>query len=221
MADAAWRREFFETTRGQIVQHLCAGAKTVADFAQLLAISENAVRSHLDALERDGFVHQTGKRPGTRKPHFSFELTPKARELFRKGYEPVLLELLDVLSDHQSPEQLGALALEVGRRLVQDYLPKLNKLKPASRLKTLASKSCDAGIPLRLTQQNGEVVVCGCSCPLSAVIRRKPELCDVVAQLLSEILQQPVEQCCEHGESPRCQFRTKREGLSQRAAPRK
>src|SRR5688500_6985477 len=133
MAKSARRGEFFETTRGQIVQHLCAGAKTVAELALKLSISENAVRAHLLALDHEGFVHLAGKQPGTRKPHFSYELTPRAQELFRKGYEPVLLELLEVLAAQHSREELGALALEVGRRFVQANLPKLYKQRPASR----------------------------------------------------------------------------------------
>jgi predicted ArsR family transcriptional regulator len=208
MANSA-RRKFFATTRGQIVQLLCSGTQTVTELAERLNVSENAVRAHLAALDREGFVHLTGKRPGTRKPHFAYELTAKAHDLFTKGYEQVLLELLEVLALRYSNEELSAWALEVGQRLVQNHLPKLKRQKPASRLTTLVSKSCEAGIPLNLVHHNGDVILRGCSCPLTSVTKRKPDLCNVVARILSEILEQPVQQQCDHRGAPRCEFRLK------------
>jgi predicted ArsR family transcriptional regulator len=213
MPNAATRK-FFETTRGQIVRLLCSGAPTVTELARQLKVSENAVRSHVAALDRDGFVRLTGKRPGTRKPHFSYELTPKAHHLFRKGYEPVLLELLEILSQRESPEDLRELALDVGRRFVQTYLPKLKEKKPASRLTTLVSTACNADIPLNLIHLNGDAIIRGCSCPLTSVTKRKPEICNVIARLLTEVLEQPVEQQCDHRGAPRCEFRFQRSKAS-------
>jgi predicted ArsR family transcriptional regulator len=209
MPNAATRK-FFETTRGQIVRLLCSGAQTVTELGGRLKVSENAVRSHLAALDREGLVRLTGKRPGTRKPHFSYELTPKAHHLFRKGYEPVLLELLEVLTERESPEDLRELALDVGQRFVQTYLPKLMEKKPSSRLTMLVSTACNADVPLAVSHHNGDAIIRGCSCPLTSVIKRKPELCNVIARLLTEILEQPVEQQCDHHGAPRCEFRLQR-----------
>jgi DeoR family suf operon transcriptional repressor len=217
MADSVSKRKFFETTRGQIVRLLCSGARTVTELAEQLRLSENAVRSHLASLGREGLVHLSGKQPGTRKPHFSYELTPKAHDLFRKGYEPVLLELLEVLSHRESPESINDLALQAGRRIVQTYLPKLQRQKPAARLKTIVTKATEAGLPLSLIQENGHLLIRGCSCPLTSVINRRPELCDVIARLLSETLEQPVEQQCDHQGAPRCEFRFKRPKVSRTA----
>ena len=66
MANTAGKRKFFETTRGQIVQLLCDGARTVTELAGQLALSENAVRAHLASLGHEGLVHLSGKQPGTR-----------------------------------------------------------------------------------------------------------------------------------------------------------
>jgi DeoR family suf operon transcriptional repressor len=214
MADSVSKRKFFETTRGQIVRLLCSGARTVTELAEQLRLSENAVRSHLASLGREGLVDLSGKQPGTRKPHFSYELSPKAHDLFSKGYEPVLLELLEVLSRR---ENIDDLALKTGRRVIQMYLPKLRRQKPAARLKTIVSRATEAGIPLSLVQEDGQVLIRGCSCPLTTVTSRKPELCNVIARLLSETLEQPVEQQCNHQRAPRCEFRLKRPRASRAA----
>jgi predicted ArsR family transcriptional regulator len=217
MANTASKRSFFETTRGQIVQFLCNGARTVTELAAELALSENAVRAHLASLGREGLVHLSGKQPGTRKPHFSYELSPKAHDLFGKGYEPVLLELIEVLSGRETPESINDLALETGRRIIAEYLPKLRGQKPAVRLKTIVTNATEAGVPLTLAQENGHVLIRGCSCPLTSVINRRPELCDVIARLLSETLEQPVEQQCDHHGAPRCEFRFKHAKTSRTA----
>ncbi len=209
MANGATRK-FFESTRGKIIQLLCGSARTVTELANQLVVSENAIRSHLAALDREGLVRLTGKRPGTRKPHFSYELTPNAHQLFRKGYEPVLLELIEVLSNRHSPQKLGDLALEVGRRFVQTYSPNLDQQTPAARLKTLINKANNAGVPLSLVRENGDVSLRGCSCPLTSVTMRKPEFCNLIARLLAEVLEQPVEQQCDHHGAPQCGFRLKR-----------
>ena len=216
MADSTRRRKFFETTRGQIVQLLCDGARTVTELAEQLGVSENAVRSHLASLDREGLVHLSGKRPGTRKPHFSYELSPKAHDLFSKGYEPVLLELLEVLSRRGNIDDL---ALETARRIVQTYLPKLRRRSLPPGSKPLSPKPTDAGVPLTLVHENGHVLIRGCSCPLTSVTMRRPELCDVIARLLSETLEQPVEQQCDHQGAPRCEFRFRRPKASRTAKP--
>jgi predicted ArsR family transcriptional regulator len=210
MANIAWKRNFFETTRGQIVRLLCSGARTVSELAQQLSLSENAVRSHLASLGREELVHLSGKQPGTRKPHFSYELTPQAHQLFGKGYEPVLLVLLDVLAGGKKPKDLSELARESGRRFVQMYLPKLERQKPAARLKTIVRQATNAGVPLTVVHENGDIVIRGCSCPLGSVIHRRPELCDVIAGLLSETLELAVERQCDHNGAPRCGFRLKK-----------
>ena len=58
MSRVAWDHRFFATTRGRILTLLRKHHQTVDDLATDLAVSDNAVRSHLYALERDGFVTQ-------------------------------------------------------------------------------------------------------------------------------------------------------------------
>jgi predicted ArsR family transcriptional regulator len=86
MGKYGWKWKFFATTRGQIVQHLCEGSRTVAELAAKLQVSENAVRAHLASLEAEELVHLTGKQPGTRKPHFSYELTQGGFPLGYRSY---------------------------------------------------------------------------------------------------------------------------------------
>ncbi|HEY9501228.1 MAG TPA: helix-turn-helix domain-containing protein, partial [Pyrinomonadaceae bacterium] len=75
-------KRFFESSRGRIVGLLRGTTKTVNELAEELDLTDNAVRANLLSLERDGLIRQRGVQRGTRKPHFSYELTPAAESLF-------------------------------------------------------------------------------------------------------------------------------------------
>src|SRR5688500_5797183 len=92
-------RDLFGNTRGKVLLLLCRGPRTVNELMEELGVTDNAVRAHLSNLQDDGLVRQVGLRPGTRKPHVDYELTPKARELFPRAHEPVLRTLVDVLEE--------------------------------------------------------------------------------------------------------------------------
>jgi len=64
-------KRFWTSTRGHIILLLRSADRTVNELAEALALTDNAVRAHLVALERDGLVRASGKRPGTRKPNTS------------------------------------------------------------------------------------------------------------------------------------------------------
>jgi predicted ArsR family transcriptional regulator len=115
-------RTFFESTRGRIVALLRRTGLTVDELAQELGLTANGVRAHLATLERDGIVRQQGsvrRVSGGGKPAYVYGLTPEAEDLFPKAYEPVLLRLLDVLSERLGPEESEALLRAVGRSLAE------------------------------------------------------------------------------------------------------
>src|SRR6266699_6463619 len=90
---------FFASTRGKMVTLLRRTSRTVEELAQALDLTDNAVRAQLATLERDGLVHQHGKRRSSSKPASVYDLTPAAEELFSKAYGPVLRQLLDELNE--------------------------------------------------------------------------------------------------------------------------
>src|SRR3954469_7932732 len=82
-------------TGGRLLTLLSHGCRTVNELAHQLALTDNAVRAPLGKLQPRGLVRQVGSRPGTRRPHADYELTPRARRLFPTAYEPVLRHLVE------------------------------------------------------------------------------------------------------------------------------
>src|SRR5918911_1742305 len=103
-------RKFFASTRGRMVTLLRRRGLTVDELAEAVGLTNNGVRAHLAALERDGLVRQRGsvRRSGSGggKPAYVYELTPQAEDVFPKAYEPVLHRLLDVLSEQAGEKEI-------------------------------------------------------------------------------------------------------------------
>src|SRR3954466_6997531 len=126
MGQSQWGERFLATTRGRIVGLLRGTPQTVNDLAAALELTDNAVRAHLTTLERDGLVRQSGTRPGFRKPHLTYELTPEAGQLFPKPYAAVLEQLLAVLGKRLGPEEAEVVLREVGHRLAAGLRGEVN-----------------------------------------------------------------------------------------------
>jgi predicted ArsR family transcriptional regulator len=208
MMDAAvLGRRFLETTRGRIVALLRRGSKTVEELARALELTDNAVRNHLAVLERDGLVRQEGVRRGggVGKPAVLYELHPDAAPLFSRAYPPVLSTVMDVLVDALPAATSDELLREIGRRLARSVGGRAPGDLDARMRAAVAGLNALGG-DAQLVQENGTRRIDGTGCPLSSVVRHRPEVCRAVETLLSEVVGDPVHTCCEHGDRPRCCF---------------
>jgi len=204
MPGVQWNQRFFASTRGRIIMLLRRDRRTVDELAQILNLTDNAVRAHLATLERDGFVRQSGERRGSGKPAFVYELSPEAEQLFPKAYGPVLRELLEVLSEEMTTNEVEALMRRTGQRLaMQQHLP-AGDLQ--SRLKLAVNILNELGGLAELEEENGTYIIQGYSCPLAAVVPGHPEVCRLAGTLISELVGQPVKEYCEGNEPARCRF---------------
>ena len=106
-------------TRPRVLAMLREGVWTVDDLAARLELTDNAVRFHLEALEREGIVKKEGLRRtgGVGQPATMYSLTAGAEESFSRAYAPVLIAALEELRDQMSRPQLMSFLKRVGRRL--------------------------------------------------------------------------------------------------------
>jgi predicted ArsR family transcriptional regulator len=207
MWTAALGRRFLETTRGQIVALLRRGDRTVEELSQALGLTDNAVRNHLSALERDGLIRHRGVRRGggAGKPAVLYELHPDAAPVLSNAYPPVLSTMMDVLVDALPPQTSEELLREVGRRLAKSVGGRAAGDLTA-RVRAAAAVLDTLGGDTEVLGGVGGHRIQGSGCPLSTVVSHRPEVCRAVESMLSEIAGAPVRTCCEHGAKPRCCF---------------
>ncbi len=199
-----WVRRFFLSTRGQVVKLLRRGTKTVNELADALDVTDNAVRSHLATLQRDGLVRETGKRPGIRKPETLYGLTPEAEELFPKAYHLLFNELIMVLGRRFENSELQEMLHEVGRNLAEPAEPANADLR--SRAADAVSLLQRLGGLAELEETADGFRIRGYSCPLAASVAEHPEVCGLAEALLAEVVGVPVHEVCERNGAPRCAF---------------
>ena len=204
MSLSNWNQRFFTSTRGQIITLLRRLGRTVDELAQALDLTDNAVRAHLTTLERDGFVIQSGLRRGSGKPSFVYELTPEAEYLFPKSYGQVLDELLEVLDERMTVEELEDMLRAVGRRMAAKRNIPTGDL--SERLEAAVEVLNELGGMAEL--EIGEETFCirGYSCPLAAAVPGHPQVCHLAETLITELVGVPVKEQCDRNGTARCRF---------------
>jgi predicted ArsR family transcriptional regulator len=186
-----------------VVALLRRGVATVEDLAQALGLTDNAVRSHLTALERDGLVAQSGVRRGVGKPAYTYALTPDADRLFPKAYGVLLSLMLDVLAERLPPAALDDLLRDMGQRLAQGQPAPTGDLR--ARVDGAARLLDGLGGLAGVEEDEAGFVIVGCSCPLAAAVEGHPEACLLAEALLADVIDAPVRQVCD-AEHLRCRF---------------
>ena len=197
---------FFDSSRGRIVTLLRGSAKTVNELAAELELTDNAVRAHLLSLERDGLIRQRGVQRGTRKPHFTYELTNEAESLFPKAYDALVNQLISALKGRFTPAALDEVLREVGRSLAANA----NSDRKKGDLDTRIGKALSAleaiGGAAQLEKEGDKLVIRSGSCPLASAVAEHPEVCQLTEALLAEIIGKKVRERCDRDGPPRCAF---------------
>lgn len=180
---------------------------TVEELARAIGITDNAVRLHLTALERDGMARTIGvRREGSvGKPATLYAVAPEAESAFSKAYEPVLTTLLVTLAGRLDENELSALLRDVGRQLASNAVSDKDSLEQRVRAAASVLDSLGADTEVEAAATGGYVVR-GFACPLSRSVAQCPPLCGAVEELVAGITKAKVQEQCDRSNSPRCSF---------------
>ena len=200
-------RRAAESTRRRIVSLLRAGPRTVEELAQLVGLTDNAVRPHLVALERDGIARQAGSRrgEGAGKPAIVYELHPDAEPMLSRAYAPVLAALLEVIGEALPPREARKVLRETGRRLAAGAGGQARG-DLAARARAAAAVLTALGGDVEVEPKRGSVTLRGAACPLATAVRRSPIVCHAIESLVGEISGAEVSEQCDRTERPHCCF---------------
>ncbi len=208
MTDFRSRAEKDQTkgTRGRILALLREGNWTVDDLADRLDLTDNAVRFHLDALERSGTVQKTGLRRGggVGQPAVLYTLSPGGEEEFSRAYAPVLIAFLEELRERMTTAQLTALLKRVGKRLApQSPSPSVSL---SSRVNNAANLLNELGGLTSVEKRGTTYQIVGRACPLSRAVEADHCVCTAVTSLVAEVVGATVTERCDRSGRPKCCF---------------
>jgi predicted ArsR family transcriptional regulator len=198
---------FFASTRGKIALLLRGTPCTVEQLAQALDLTDNAVRAHLVALERDGLVREAGSVRTARRPSLTYELAPDAERLFPKAYGTVLSALLTVL-DRELPQSVVDRMLRgAGRHLAHELAENGQNGDLAARSARAVAVFADLGGSATIEVAGDVAHVRGHGCPLAIVVREHSDVCALVEALLEVATGAHIQEQCERTGQPHCHFR--------------
>jgi predicted ArsR family transcriptional regulator len=205
MSPPNWQHRILATTRGRVISLLRFGPRTVNELADSLQLTDNAVRTHLSALERDGLVRQDGVRRAVGKPAFVYRLTEEAETFFPKAYATILGSVLTALRSERGAHGLEALLRNVGSQTGRQAHRTGASLR--ERVESAATLLGELGGLAEVVEQDDAWLIKGFSCPLGAIVGSNPETCAMAEEIVSGVVGQRAHECCDRSASPRCAFR--------------
>ena len=201
------RKQLLDTTRGRIVTLLQGGGLTADDIASKLGLTRSAIRVQITAMERDGVVRRAGKRPGTTRPSYVFELTPEVEQLLSKAYIPLLTHLVGVFAEALPAQQLETLLRLTGKRLAGEWARGKRVAGSLPARAAAASEMLNEHLgAMTHVEGNGRIVIHGVGCPLAALTGKHEGVCLAMETVVTEIVGVPVRECCDRTDRPKCCF---------------
>ena len=202
------RNQLLDSSRGRIVSLLRGGGGLTADdIASKLKLTPSAVRAQITAMERDGVVRRTGRRPGTTRPSHLFELTPEVEQLLSSAYIPLLTHLVDTFAEGLPANQVEAILRRTGRRLAEDLSRGRRPVGDLRSRVAMVSEIMNEQLGAQTyVEGNGGYVIRGVGCPLAALTGKHPGVCLAMESMVADVLGLPVRECCDRSERPRCCF---------------
>ena len=193
-------------TRARMLALLREGVWTVDDLAERLELTDNAVRFHIDALDRAGTVQKQGVRrsAGAGQPAVLYALSAVGEEEFSRAYAPLLIAFLQELHERMSSAQLVGLLKRVGKRLAPK--PDAGSLSLAARVNNAASLLNDLGGVTTVERRGANYRIVGRACPLSRAVEADHCVCAAVTSLVAEVVDANVTESCDRSGRPKCCF---------------
>src|SRR6476469_7120910 len=199
-----WLQRFMGETRVEMLRLLRRSRQTITSLADARRLTDNAGRTHVAVLEREGVVEHVGTQRDTGgKPARVYDLTSEGEELFPKAYALVLGGLVEENARSEGEGRAVGLLRAVGRR-IGEGVPAPDGTE--ARAKAAAAALRSLGGDLEVAPADGGWQLKGYGCPLSAVTAGRPEVCALAQALVEEITGRPVTERCDRGARPRCGF---------------
>ncbi|WP_454625436.1 helix-turn-helix transcriptional regulator [Bradyrhizobium cenepequi] len=186
------------------------GGLTVDDLAVKAEITRSAVKQHLSALERSGFVQHTSSKSGGR-PRFLYTLTESGIDLFPKRYSWFSRIMFENLRKKIGASKFGAYMYELGVDMSAVAIPRLVGKTRVERVVEIVRIMNETGFAARvISPGKGEKlprIECK-NCVFHDLSKDYNEVCQFDLGFLSGLMGAPIEhqECMQRG-GQACRFK--------------
>ncbi|MGG0812698.1 ArsR family transcriptional regulator [Paenibacillus alvei] len=182
------------------------GVPAIAKHLQLTAI---AVRRHLYALQKGGYVHAHLIRQQLGRPTYEYSLTDKASMLFVSAYDTLIIDILEQLQEQSGEDTVEELFHYRRQKQEKRYAPLLNQATLEERICALAALQDKEGYMVRWGRwEDGSYWLEEANCPISQVAAQFGSPCRCEQSMFATVLHADVDrtECIVEG-GTRCMFR--------------
>ncbi|MES5891798.1 MULTISPECIES: DeoR family transcriptional regulator [Bacillus cereus group] len=169
------------TTKEEIVQLLkVKGEHTVAELAEVLEITEMAIRRHLSNLEKDELIYSKMLRQHVGRPTYLYGLSQKGEDTFPKEYKQFAIEMLDDLARMGDEKILRYVLQERTKRMEEQLQKKIsNQSSLAYKVQEIAAIQEKNGYMVQI-KRDGErsFILEKQNCPLKEIAEKFPQVCE-------------------------------------------
>lgn len=191
-------------TQSKLLGLLRRAPRTIGELSRTLRLTDNAIRTHIASLGRDGLVEEAGAQRDTGgKPARLYTLSRKGEELFPKAYAVALNGLVEEIARTQGWDQALELLRAVGTKAAAGIV---STGSLDTRVDVALATLRGLGADIEPERSPDGWFLRGYACPLATVTAEHPQVCTLVAALVAEITGRPVTECCEREGRPRCRF---------------
>jgi predicted ArsR family transcriptional regulator len=201
------------TRRALLGEFKRQGPSTIAELAERLGMSGEAVRQQLVQLQRDGWVESIAERaPAARaeagRPPARFRLTSSGDHLFPKSYDALAVTLLDAVTGELGKPAFEKVLAAIAEGRVREWEPRMRGLALPERVQALKAVYGEGDPYMEVEKVRGGFRLIERNCPFLNVATQRPALCSTTVFALSRLLGARVvrEERFQHGHG-RCVFR--------------
>jgi predicted ArsR family transcriptional regulator len=199
-------------TRQSILEALKReGPLAIAQLAERLGMSGEAVRQQLVQLQREGWIEATHERAVTHhsgRPAARYRLTQAGDHVFPKHYDSLTVAVLDAISTELGPEALDRILAGLTEARARHWEPQLTGKSLRERVEVLRGVYEGHDPFMDAEEVPGGFRLVEHNCPFLNVALERPALCSMTVSLLSRLLGFEVvrEERFQSGDG-RCAFR--------------
>lgn len=199
----------------QIVEHLQrTGSATIKELEALLGVTTTAVRQQIGTLLEQGYLQRNAVVDGVGRPHHTYSLTERSRELYACHCDDLALTLLQEVFALEGSSRAQLLLDRVGNRLAERYAGSVRSEGVQARVDEMASALEARGVLTEVEsatpwEESGNVIMLKAyNCPYHELAQEHREICAMDEKMLRSVIGSHVElsSCIMDGHGS-CTFR--------------
>lgn len=169
------------------------GAATIAQLADILQLTGEAVRQQLLQLQRDGWIDSKIDRGGhergrTGRPATTYSLTQAGDHLFPKNYDALNVALLDAVTEELGADATKRVLERMSDQRVAEVEPAIRNLPLPERVEALKNLYLANDPYMDMERTADGFLLIERNCPFFNTAMRRPALCSISVDALTRLL---------------------------------